>query len=129
MPIQVYVCKDDGPQDVFLRTYKIPKVLPCGKCGKRAKYVFSAPGVVNIRRGWDEKANEYQRNYYTQARAQINNIRREEAERSGDTIEKVSPKEMERAIQVGAKALKEQKRLKPSAIKRQINSIRRQINK
>ena len=61
----------------------------------------SAPAIVNVQRDWNEKANEYQRNPYTQAKAQITNAYREEAERTGKSPRKVT----EEAVQVAAKSI------------------------
>ena len=50
-----------------------------------------------MRRTWNEKANEYQRDPYTQAKAQLENVYNENRDRGLDTA-----KPTEQAIQVAA---------------------------
>jgi hypothetical protein len=74
MPIQVYECKADGEFDIQL-TFKdeIPKQFNCPACGKNSKHIIKPPAGIKVNRTWNEKANDYQRNPYTQAKAQLTN--------------------------------------------------------
>ena len=100
MPIQVYDCNIDGEQDIFMRTFEVPTEVDCPTCGQEIKHIISAAAIVDIKRDWNENANEYRRDPYTQAKAQLKNKQREDAER-GIRIEKVS----EEGLQAGAAAI------------------------
>lgn len=100
MPIQVYSCLKDGEQDIFMRTFEVPPRIDCPTCGQKIKHIISAPAIVDIRRDWNENANEYRRDPYTQAKAQIRNKQREDLERD-IPIQKIS----EEGIQAGAAAI------------------------
>ncbi len=98
MPIQVYKCKTHGEFDIKLSFEdKIMKAKKCPECGEISKHIISPVGGVKIKRGWDEKANEYQRDPYTQAKAQAWNSYNENKER-GHEMEKPT----ESGIQIGA---------------------------
>ena len=101
MPIQVYVCKTHDKQDVYFRTYDVKSEYPCPECGKMSKHVISAPGVVDIKLTWNDKANDYRRDPYTQAKAQMRNLDRSEQERNGAAPMKVT----EEQLQVVAKRI------------------------
>jgi hypothetical protein len=79
------------------------------KCKLLSFLQVSAPAIIDVKRDWNEKANEYQRNSYTQAKAQLENHTRAEAEHSGKPPKKVT----EEAIQVTAQKIEEQKRRGP----------------
>lgn len=104
MPLQVYRCPIDGEQDILMRTFKVPSKIDCPTCGKQINHTISAPAVIDIKRDWNENANEYRRDPYTQAKAQINNRAREDAER-GIPLQKVN----EEGIQAAAKGIHEEK--------------------
>ncbi len=109
MPIYVYDCENDGPQDVFSRTFDILPERPCPKCGKGAKMAVTAPARHDIERTWNDKANEYRRDPYTQSKAQLTNLRRETVERTERDCDRPTSPITEEAIQVGAKAIAAEK--------------------
>lgn len=100
MPIQVYDCLTDGEQDIFMRTFKVPPTITCPTCKQKIKHIISAPAIVDVKRDWNENANEFRRDPYTQAKAQLKNKQREDAER-GIRIDKVN----EEGLQAGAAAI------------------------
>lgn len=103
MPIYVYGCPTDGLVDVFFRSYGTFPEWPCPECGAPAARVATTPALVSVKRDWNEKANDYQRDPYTQSKAQLTNMNRTAAER-GEPQTKIT----EEAIQVGAKAIAKQ---------------------
>ncbi len=109
MPIYVYECGEHGRQDVFTRTFDILKERPCQTCGQNAKICVTAPSRHNIERTWNDKANEYRRDPYTQAKAQLTNLRRETLERVERDCDRPTGPITEEAIQVGAKAIAAEK--------------------
>ena len=122
MPIYEFFCPEHGVFDVFTRMGGSPDEAMCMRegCDHRGTRVFSAPALVNVQRDWNEKANEYQRDPYTQAKAQLTNVTREEAERSGGT-----PRSMkEESVQAAARAIVD-KRPKKSVVQRTIDLQRK----
>jgi len=82
MPTQVYECKTHGEFDIRLSFEdKIPHSKKCPECKSKSKHIISPVGGVKVERGWNEKANEYQRDPYTQAKAQAWNSYNENTER------------------------------------------------
>jgi putative FmdB family regulatory protein len=109
MPIYVYECPDHGTCDVLVRTFKVDEAHLCPECGEEMVNVLTAPAVINIERDWNEKANDYQTHGpYHQAKSQLENIKRQQAER-GEPNTPIT----EEAIQVGAKAIDEQANAPP----------------
>ena len=119
MPLYEFRCSIHGVFDVFTRMGGSPDESPCPSCGERGTRVFSAPALVHVQRSWNEKANDYQRDPYTQARAQLTNVAREEAERSGGSPSPIS----EESVQVAAKALVDE-RPKKGIVQRTIDARR-----
>ena len=119
MPIYEFNCIEHKLFSVFTRMGGSPDESPCPSCGERGTRVFSAPALVHVQRDWNEKANSYQRDSYTQAKAQLTNVAREEAERSGGSPRPIS----EESVQVAAKAIAD-KRPKKSVVQRTIDARR-----
>ena len=119
MPLYEFRCDQHSTFEVFTRMGGQPDEAPCPSCGKRGTRIFSAPALVNVQRDWNEKANNYQRDPYTQARAQLTNVAREEAERSGRSPRPIS----EESVQVAAKAIAD-KQPKKSIVQRTIDARR-----
>ncbi len=126
MPIYVYECPTDGKQDVFSRTFDVPEERPCPVCGRSASVCPTAPSRYDIKRDWNEKANEYQRDPYTQSKAQLANHHRSELERAGRDCDRPPNPVTEEAIQVGARGIYEQAtNPRPDPQQRQIAAIRK----
>ena len=89
---------------MLIRTLTVPLALACPECGLKSGHIIKAPAIVNVKRDWNEKANEYQRDPYTQAKAQLTNINREAAEVGEDTF-----KVTEESIQVAAAGIAKEK--------------------
>ena len=103
MSIQVYECKKHGQVEVLIRSLDIPPTRVCSKCGLPMPNVISAPAIVDVRRTWNDKANDYRHDPYTQAKAQLRNLDRENQERQGARPMKIT----EEMIQVTAKGIDE----------------------
>ena len=82
MSIQVYECRDHGRTEVFLRGLDVPPMHSCPGCGKPIPHVISAPALVDVQRDWNDEASDMQRNPYTQAKAQLNNMANESRDRA-----------------------------------------------
>ncbi len=108
MPIYTYDCPEDGTTDVFFRAVGPPFEMDCPECKGQMQNCVTAPAQVNIDRDWNEKANDYRRDPYTQAKAQLTNINRRAAE-GGESQTPIT----EEAIQVGAKAIHEHETAPP----------------
>jgi len=121
MSIQVYECQDDGRTEVFLRGLDIPQTHPCPECGEPIPHVISAPALVDIRQTWNDKANYCRVSPYEQAKAQLNNLDREDQEHNDARPMKIT----EEAIQATARQIDDQKRTPPRSAPRQTQ--RRQI--
>lgn len=108
MPIYSFMCVKHGEFDgYFLRPLsETPQKAACPVCDKPSRRVFSAPALVKVNRSWNEKANDWQRNPYEQAKAQLTNKDREQQER-GERPLRIT----EESIQVAAAEIaKEQSR-------------------
>lgn len=118
MPTQVYECKTDGEFDLVL-SFKdeIPKSQKCPDCGRKSKHIISPVGGIKVKRGWNEKANEYQRDPYTQAKAQAWNVYNENTERGHETA-----KPTEGGIQIAAREIA--KNPTPKDVGPHINDLR-----
>ncbi len=126
MPIYVYECRRHGRHDFFSRTVDPRPERPCQECGEPAAMCVTAPGVVDVRRDWNEKANDYRRDPYTQAKAQLTNVRREALERVERDCDRPTGHITEEAIQVGAREIDKGNRSpKPDLEQRQVADIRR----
>ena len=108
MPIYTYECPTDGVTDVLSRTYDITDTYWCPTCGGPMDRCVTLPGRVEVKQDWNEKANDYRRDPYTQAKAQLENINRRAAE-GGEPQTPIT----EEAIQVGAKAIHEHETAPP----------------
>lgn len=127
MPIYVYECPDHGRQDVFARSFSILKTRPCQTCGKASKICVTAPSRHNIERTWNDKANEYRRDPYTQAKAQLTNMHRESLEHVERDCDRESDPVQEEAIQIGAREIDKQNRNPgPSMEQKRIAQARKQ---
>ena len=90
MSIQEYECQEHGRTEVFLRGFDIPPTHACPQCGKPVPHAISAPARFNIERTWNDKANYYRVNPYEQAKAQLNNLDRENQEHNNDRPMKIT---------------------------------------
>ncbi len=82
MPTQVYDCPAEGEFEVIVRiTDDVPGALACPRCGRQSPHMFKPVAAVKVERGWNERANEYRRDPYTQAKAQLTNASNEQQER------------------------------------------------
>lgn len=127
MPIYVYECPKHGRQDVFTRSFTILRERPCEKCGKASKICVTAPSRHNIERTWNDKANDYRRDPYTQAKAQLTNMHRESLEHVERDCDREPDPVKEEAIQIGAREIdKQNKNPGPSLEQKQIAQVRKQ---
>ena len=108
MPIYVYDCPKHGQQDVFSRTFDVLKERPCPVCGAAARIAVTAPSRHNIERDWNEKANEYRRDPYTQSKAQLTNFYKGELEHTERDCDRPDNPVTEEAIQIGAREINKQ---------------------
>jgi len=105
MPIYSYNCPKDGNQDILFRSYDPQDAWPCPECTRLIPKTISTPGRVEVKRDWDEKANDYQRDPYTQSKAQLTNVKRRAAEH-GEPHSRIT----EEVIQLGAREIDRQAR-------------------
>lgn len=85
MSIQVYSCGTDGDFELFTRT--IGSVSPtetCPTCGKTSSHVFRPGGRMEIKRTWNDRANDEQKNELTMVTASQEGHMRKQAERGLD---------------------------------------------
>ena len=126
MPIYVYECSEHGRQDVFTRTFDVLKTRPCPKCGKASKICVTAPSRHDIKRTWNDKANEYRRDPYTQAKAQLSNLYRGDLEHIERDCDRMENPVNEEAIQIGAREIdKQNKNPQPDVEDKYIADVRR----
>ena len=59
---------------------KIPRTRTCPKCRKKSKHILKPQAGIKIMRGWNKRANDFRRDPYTQAKAQLNNAYNESKE-------------------------------------------------
>ena len=105
MPIYTYSCKDHGSTDVLVRGFDGREdTYWCPECGSQMSKAVTAPAKVFVSRDWNEKANDWQRNPYDQAKAQLNNMNRMAQEKGKRPI-KIS----EETIQATAASIQEAK--------------------
>lgn len=86
MPTQVYECARDGEFDVTVSfNDNVPRTRTCPTCRKKSKHVLKPPAGIKIVRGWNERANDFRRDPYTQAKAQLDNAYNESKEMGMET--------------------------------------------
>lgn len=98
MPIYEFRCPADGVHDIFVRKLQASKTHKCPTCKREVPNMISAPSFINIVRDWNEQANDYRRNPYVQAKAQLHNLDREQQEHTDASPMKIT----EEAIQATA---------------------------
>jgi len=107
VPIYVYECPEHQRFDVFTRFFEVLKTRLC-KCGRASKICVTAPSKHNIEYTWNDKANEYRRDPYTQAKAQLTNLHRGELEHLERDCDRPESPVTEEAIQIGAREIDKQ---------------------
>src|SRR3990167_4261256 len=79
MPLQVYVCPKHGEFDIRLSFRDdVPQTAHCLTCGAASLHVIKSPASIKVVRGWNEQANEMQRDPYTQAMYQAKHMVQEQ---------------------------------------------------
>lgn len=69
-----YRCRECGISfDVYKPMELFDSKERCRACGGAAERVLRPPAGAKFSRDWNEKANDYQRDPYTQAKAQVTN--------------------------------------------------------
>jgi hypothetical protein len=105
MPTQVYGCKTHGEFDIILSFQDDVKPnTKCPDCGLRSNHILKPPIGIKIARTWNENANEWQRNSYTMAKAQSENMYNEQKDQ-GIEVERPT----EASIQKAAGAIEKEK--------------------
>ncbi len=136
MPIYVYECPEHGTFEIFTRIIgEVPKTAICEAvtdfdhgcdCGRPAKLAVTAPSRHNIEQTWNDKANEYRRDPYTQAKAQLTNFHRGELEHIERDCDRPENPVTEEAIQIGAGEIdKQNKNPQPDVEDKYIADVRR----
>lgn len=106
MPIYSFTCDEHGQHDELVREYIVPSLSSCPTCGKSTENVVTKPSQVNVTLDWNDKANDYRRDPYTQAKAQLNALDRED-----QMTQDAKPKRWkEEQIQETAKQIDQQNR-------------------
>ena len=102
MPTQVYECPKHGELDYYFSWEdEVTETLPCSECSVDSVHILKAPsGGAHFSRTWNEKANDYRRDPYTQAKAQINQVYNEQRDQ-GKRPSKIT----EEGIQVAAREI------------------------
>ena len=101
MSIQEYECPDHGKTEVFLRGLQVPQTHTCPGCGKPIPHAVSALALVHIQQTWNDQANHCRVTPYDQAKAQLNNLDRENQERQDARPMKIT----EQMLQVTAREI------------------------
>ena len=78
MPIYSYLCSAHGEYDILVREYKVSLTSECPKCGEETKNVITNPSKIDVKLDWNDKAHDMRRDPYTQAKAQLNALDRED---------------------------------------------------
>ena len=78
MPLYSFVCNDHGEHDVLTRKYEVPETGQCPICGKSTMNVLTTPSIVDVKLDWNDKAHNMRRDPYTQAKAQMDALDRED---------------------------------------------------
>ena len=106
MPIYTYICSTHGEHDELVRRYIIDSSSICPQCNKKTKKVVTSPSKVDVKLDWNDKASDQQRDPYTQAKAQLNALDRED-----QMLQDARPKKWrEEQIQETAKQIDQQNR-------------------
>jgi hypothetical protein len=123
LPTQEYHCDRDGAFDIHLTFAEdVPVTHRCPKCSLEGRHVLRAP-ASKFARTWNEQANEAQRDPYTQAKAQSENMYNEQRD-MGVRLDKPT----EESIQGAAAALDHSERHpKPPAHIQQRDFTRTQL--
>ncbi len=118
MPTQEYHCDKDGPFDIHLTFAEdVPRTSPCPACGVTGRHVLRAP-AAKFEYTWNDQANNYQRDPYTQAKAQSWNNYNEKRD-IGVRLDKPT----EETIQTAAAALDRSVRNPPPSGEQQMKSF------
>jgi hypothetical protein len=122
VPTQEYLCDSDGPFHVCLKWEEdVLSEMPCPECGASSRHVLCPPAGVKFSRTWNEQANEWQRDPYTQAKAQAWNVYNEQRD-AGIRLDKPT----EEGYQRGAAAIDHESRHpRPDAHTQQMAHYRR----
>ena len=79
MSIQVYSCGTDGDFEIFTKTIgSVDPTETCPACKKASPHVFRPGGRMEIKRTWNDRANDEQKNALTMVTAS-----QKEQERTG----------------------------------------------
>lgn len=78
MPLYSFICENHGEHDILAQKYEIPKTSECPKCGKETMNVLTTPSIIAVKLDWNDKASEMQSDPYTQAKAQMDALDRED---------------------------------------------------
>ena len=79
MPLQVYRCEAHGEFDILLSFRDdVPQTAHCLTCGAPSLHIIKPPAGIKVVRGWNEQANEMQRDPYTQAKYQATHMYHEQ---------------------------------------------------
>ena len=106
MPLYSFKCEDHGEHDVLSRKYEVPETGECPKCGKETMNVLTTPAIVDVKLDWNDKASDMRRDPYTQAKAQLKALDRED-----QMMQDARPKKWrEEQIQEAAKQIDQQNR-------------------
>ena len=101
MPIQVYHCPKHGEIDVITSFRDdVAKQKECPECGRDSGHIIKPPAGIVIARTWNDNANEWQRDPYTQAKAQATNMQNEQKNMGVDV-----PEITEEGLQVSAERI------------------------
>jgi len=115
MPIQEYNCIKDGVFEIYQTFQEV--VLPdlsCPTCGDKSLRVIQRLAGVKLKGTWNDNANEMQRDPYTQAKYQSENMYNEQKD-MGLEVQKPT----EQSIQIAARTIASEKNVvKPSYEKR-----------
>jgi len=122
VPTQVYECPFDGELDYHYKWEdKITETRSCSECGAISRHVIKPPAGVKIVRDWNEKANDYQRDPYTQAKAQLINVYNSARDQGQDV-----GKPTEEGIQVAAAGIaREKTRSRPDLERQHVAAVQR----
>src|SRR3990167_10701745 len=106
MPLQVYRCDLHGEFDIHLSFRDdVPQTAHCLTCGAPSLHIIKPPAGIKVVRGWNEQANEMQRDPYTQAMYQAKHTYHEQKD-MGVRVDKPT----EAGIQAAAAEIAKKKR-------------------
>ena len=99
---------------------------PCQTCGRTSRICITTPSRHDIKHTWNDKANEYRRDPYTQAKAQLENFHKGELEHLDRDCDRPENPVTEEAIQIGAREIdKQNKNPQPDVEDKYIADVRR----